>query len=121
MTVDELLAVEISEQLTYAPGDFGAKVEDGRLLLPRRVYEVFATHEESDLGYAYEIICAFENRSYDFRADVVKELGWKREEVETAYEKLFRQTYHSIPESILRWTGKEEDARKLRESEKSEN
>ena len=121
MTLDELLPVESSATLTYAPGNFGAKIEKGKLLLPSEVYEVLASHEESELGYAYEIICAFENRSYDFKAEVAGAVGWRREEIETAYEKLFRQTYHSIPEQILRWTGREEDARKLRESEKNKN
>ena len=79
------------------------------------MYEVLIGDDENKLEYAYEIVCVFENKSYDFKAEVAGALGWSREEIEAAYEKLFRQTYHSIPENILKWTGIEEDARRLRE------
>lgn len=121
MSIDELLPVDSSAALKYSPGDFGAKIEEGKLLLPPPVYEVLASHEESRLEYAYEIICAFENKSYDFRGDVAGALGWSKEEVDTAYQKLFRQTYRSIPQTILKWTGREEDARKLSQAEKTQN
>ncbi len=118
MTIDDLLQIESSAELNYSPGDFGAKIEKGKLLLPTEVYEALTGGGEYRLELHYEIVSVFENNFYDFRGDVAGKLGWSREEVETAYQSFFRQTCRYIPEPILRFIGKEEEAKRLQELEK---
>ncbi|GEM_PF-6797583 len=85
MTKLENLLVELSKELTYSPGDFGAKVEGGKLLLPEGVY-----NQVTDFGtyFRAEDILGMLQTFPSYKNLIAQELGWDIELVNMACEKL---------------------------------
>jgi|SRR3989338_2233206 len=94
------LLIEESADLTSSPGDFGGKVESGKLLLPREIYNFFdglgGTHDAGILIATYQ---HFPSQ----RKVLAEQLGWKEEEVQKAYENLVELVQDYVPESYLNW------------------
>ena len=95
------LWVEESAELSSSPGDFGGKVQDGKLLLPQNVYKLFddlrATHDAGSLIATYQHFPSY-------KKVLAEHLGWKEEEVQKAYENLVDLVRDHVPERYLNWS-----------------
>ena len=83
--IEHILA-EPSTQLNYSRGDFGAKIENGKLLLPEGVYQLVTN--DGDCRDAASIASLFDTFPSHKRV-IAEGLGWERQEVDAAYQKLF--------------------------------
>lgn len=79
----EWLLAEPSPEARYSKGDFGAKVEGGKLLLPGELYAGLTNN--GNLRSAEEIVAIFEYFP-SYQRTVAEKLGWSEEEVRTAYQ-----------------------------------
>ena len=101
MTKNKLeLMVEGSPDLNYRPGDFGGKIENGKLLLPQQIYNFF-----DELGGTHDagVLIATYQHWPSQREVLARQLGWKEEEVQQAYEGLVDLVRDHVPEECLNW------------------
>jgi len=94
------LMVEESRELSCSPGNFGGKLEEGKLLLPQNVYKLFDDlHATRDAGI---LIATYQHFSV-YKRMLAEHLGWKEEEVQKAYESLVDLVRDHVPERYLNW------------------
>lgn len=92
--------VEESAELNSSPGNFGGKIQGGKLLLPNDVYTFFDEAQATDDA---GILIATHQHFPSYKNLLAKHLGWKEEEVQKAYENLVDLVRDHVPERYLNW------------------
>lgn len=94
------LMVEESAELASLPGNFGGKVEDGKLLLPQNIYQFFYKAQATrDAG----ILIATYQHFPSYKKLLAEHLGWDEQKVQEAYENLVELVRDYVPERYLNW------------------
>ena len=93
------LRVEESAELSSTPGDFGGKIEGNKLLLPQKVYTFFVKAQAT--RNAGILIAAYQHFSSIYPRLLAAHLGWKKEDVQKAYEGLVDLVRDHVPERYL--------------------
>ena len=96
----ERLLVEESDEIQASPGSFGAEIQSGKVLVPTKVYEFFSQFgRPRDAG----LMVATYQHYPSIKGELAKQLGWKEEEVQDAYEGFVDLVRDYVPDRYLNW------------------